>query len=97
MSWMVFATSGPTISAASVSAMSMPALTPAAVTIFPRRTTRSFTGIAPRPASSPFAAQCVVASTPFSTPAPARSSDPVHTDVVHVVFGCALAIHGTIG
>ena len=69
--------------------MSMPEDTPAAVTTLPRCTTRSGTGTAPSAASSSRASQCVVASTPSRIPAAASSSDPVHTEVVHVL--CAWA------
>ena len=46
-SWIAWASSAPAIRAASVSAMSMPADTPAAVITLPCLTTRALTGVAP--------------------------------------------------
>ncbi len=75
----------------------MPADTPAAVTTFPRCTTLVGVGRAPSAARRSIAAQCPVASTPSSTPAAARNSEPVHTLVVQVVVGCTARIHRTTG
>ena len=84
-SWTPCANSSPAMRAASVSAMSMPDDTPAAVTILPCSTTRRPVGIAPYSFSRSSDAQCVVASLPSSRPAAASNIEPVHTDVVHVV------------
>ncbi len=75
--------------------MSMPELTPAAVTILPSITTRSSVGVAPWRASSSRASQYVVARLPSSRPAEPSTSAPVHTDVVHVVVSCAVRSHSS--
>ena len=67
-SWMSWATSSPRRSAATRSAPSIPAVTPAAKTIFPSLTTRSFTGVAPKHGSRCKAVQWVVAWRPLSSP-----------------------------
>ena len=67
----------------------MPADTPAAVTYFPSMTTRSLTGRAPSGRSRSRASQCEVARRPSSSPAAARISDPVHTDVVQLLAASA--------
>jgi hypothetical protein len=71
--------------------MSIPADTPAAVTILPWGTTRSCVVEPTSGASSPIAAQCVVASRPRSRPAVPRISEPVQTEVVHCVVSWTLA------
>src|SRR5947207_2728977 len=95
-SWMPRATSSPAMRATSRSAMSMPADTPAAVIIFPCSTTRSETGVAPNSRSSSRTAQWVVARRPRSSPAAARISEPVQTDVVHVVVSWMRRIHASV-
>ena len=88
--WMTFARSSPPIWPASHKARSMPADTPALVTIWPSCTTRSSpTGLAPRPFSMVSAAQCDAARLPSSRPAAARMTEPEHTDVVQVAVWCA--------
>ena len=77
--------------------MSMPADTPAAVTYFPSNTTRSLTGVAPRRPSSSRASQCEVARRPVSSPAAARMSDPVHTEVVQTLVWSAALSHSCTG
>jgi hypothetical protein len=77
------ATSSPAIRAASVSAMSIPADTPAAVTTLPCCTTRCPVGSAPYRRSVSSSSQCEVARSPSRIPAAPSSSDPVQTDVVH--------------
>src|ERR1700742_43502 len=89
-SWMVCAASAPAIRPASARAMSMPEDTPAAVTYLPSNTTRSLTASAPSRASWISAVQCVVARRPVSSPARARISEPVHTEVVQVVVWSAV-------
>ncbi len=84
---------GPTCSsailAASAKAMSMPADTPAAVTCLPSNTTRSGTASTPSPRSSSSASQWLVARLPSSRPAAASTSEPVQTEVVHVLRSSA--------
>ncbi len=75
--------------------MSMPADTPAAVTIFPVVTTRSLTGSAPKRVRKSRMAQWVVALRPSSSPAAPSRSEPLHTEVVHCVCSCACLIHPT--
>ena len=62
--------------------MSMPDETPAAVIILPCSTTRRDVGRAPKLPSSSISSQCVVASSPSSSPAAASTSEPVQTEVV---------------
>jgi hypothetical protein len=86
-SWMTFARSGPAIWAASHSPRSMPADTPAAVTILgPSPSTATIrsspTGVTPSALSPLSAIQCEVARLPSNTPAAARMTEPEHTDVV---------------
>jgi hypothetical protein len=88
-SWMAWATRSPEIRPARVSAMSMPEETPAAVTYLPSNTTRSLTGVTPNFASWSTAIQYEVARRPVSRPAAARISEPVHTEVVHVLVWSA--------
>ena len=73
--------------------MSIPDDTPAAVTTFPCSTTRSSVGSAPNSRSRSWNIQCVVARRPFRTPAAPRTSDPVHTEVVHWVVWWIVRTH----
>ena len=84
---MALAFASPAIRPASHSPRSMPADTPAAVTIRPPASTMrsSPTGSTPNVRSIGSAAQCDVARLPSSSPAAARITDPEHTDVVHCV------------
>ena len=63
-SWIVFAKSSPAIFARSVSPMSIPDETPAAVMTLPCSTTRRSVGDAPYSASASSSSQCEVASSP---------------------------------
>src|SRR5271168_2089197 len=89
-SWMTFARPSPPIFAASHSPRSMPADTPAHVTILffaaPSAATMrsSPTALTPITFRAGSAAQCDVARLPSSNPAAARMIEPEHTDVVHV-------------
>src|SRR4051794_3913154 len=84
-SWIACATSSPASSRTSSSAMSIPDATPAAVTYLPSTTTRRSAGSAPNAASVSRQIQWQVAALPSSRPAAARTSEPVQTDVVHLV------------
>ncbi|MDQ0380277.1 hypothetical protein FB470_004271 [Amycolatopsis thermophila] len=72
--------SSPAKRAARWSAMSMPAATPAAVSIPPWSTQRRLTGTAPYSRSVSRNAQCVVAFRPVSRPAAPRISELGRTD-----------------
>jgi len=65
--------------------MSIPAVTPAAVTILPSSTKRPPTGSAPNCRSDSSRSQFEVARFPSSSPAAPSTSDPVQTEVVHLV------------
>ena len=80
--------SRPAISSAGCSAMSIPDETPAAVMILPLLHDPLGHRLRAERASGSSAIQCVVASRPSSTPAAPSSSDPVQTEVVHVVVSC---------
>ena len=95
-SWIARAVGSPAIHAASESAMSIPADTPAAVTTVPARTTRRETGSAPYWRSVWSSSQWVVASRPTSSPAAPSSSAPVQTEVVHWAPACAPRSHASI-
>jgi hypothetical protein len=97
MSWMACAAGVPAIRPESPSAMSMPADTPAAVTYLPSMTTRSLTGRAPNSRSRSRCSQCEVARRPSSSPAAARISDPVHTDVVQLLAASARRSQSSTG
>lgn len=77
--------------------MSIPDETPAAVTYLPSKTTRSPVGSAPKPGSWSSASQWEVARRPLSRPAAARISEPVHTEVVQVVWASTARIHSCSG
>src|SRR2546421_1693655 len=79
--------------AASLSPMSIPEETPAAVITLPCSTTRRLVGRAPNWRSVSSSSQCVVASNPSRMPAAPRSSDPVQPDVVHSELSCARRSH----
>ena len=85
-SWMALALASPAMRPASHSPRSMPADTPAQVTVLSSADTMrsSLTGCAPNVRSTGNAAQCEVARLPSSRPAAARISEPEHTDAVHV-------------
>src|SRR6478672_5866134 len=72
----------PAMCAASVSAMSIPDETPAAVITLPCSTTRRETGVAPNLASASSTSQCVVASSPSRMPAAPSTSEPLHRRLV---------------
>ena len=95
-SWIACAISSPATCAARRNAMSIPDDTPAAVMILPCSTTRSDVGVAPNSFSMSSAAQCVVAFFPCSSPAAPSSSEPVHTDVVHVLPASIARIHSSV-
>ena len=80
-SWMASACGRPTSSAAKVSAMSMPAVTPPPLMNLPSVTTRARSGTAPSRARKSWLAQCVVARLPSSSPAAASTRAPVQTEV----------------
>ena len=83
---------------AGVSAMSMPADTPAAVMILAPLHHPLLRRSARRARRAWLAEhQCVVASMPSSSPAAPSRSEPVHTDVVHVVVGWTARSQSTIG
>ena len=86
-SWMALALASPPIWPASHSPRSMPAETPAQVTMrSSARTMRSSpTGCAPKARRACTAAQCEVARLPSSRPAAASSTEPEHTEAVQVV------------
>jgi hypothetical protein len=96
-SWMDWAIWSPAIRPASARPMSMPADTPAAVTYLPSNTTRSLTGVTASAPSSSRASQCDVARRPASSPAAARMSEPVQTDVVQAVVASAARSHSCSG
>ena len=70
----------PQSNAASVSAPSIPAVTPAALRCLPSSTTRLSVGIAPKYFRRSNEAQCVVDLTPFSSPAAPQIRAPVQTE-----------------
>src|SRR5882672_1888895 len=73
-------------SAASVSAKSIPAVTPPPVIILPSLTTRAASGTAPKTASKSRYAQWQAARFPLINPAAPSRSEPVHTDVTYFAF-----------
>ncbi len=75
------ACSRPAISARSVSAMSMLAVTPPPVMMLPSRTTRAASGLAPKARSASRHAKWQAARRPVTSPAAASSIEPVHTEV----------------
>src|SRR6185503_10334043 len=77
------ATARPQIVSTTANAMSMPAATPAELTMpsVTTRASRSTVTLGSRPASRSSAPQCVVARRPASRPARASRSEPVQTDV----------------
>src|SRR5262245_45901412 len=82
-SWMRCAASLPATSAATVSAKSIPAVTPRPLKMLPARTTRAFAWVAPTSGKRLVYAQCVVARRPFSNPATPSRNAPVQTDVTY--------------
>jgi hypothetical protein len=67
--------------ATTLSAISIPAVTPPPVMNLPSATTRARTGTAPSRARKSWLAQCVVARRPARRPAAASTSEPVQTEV----------------
>src|SRR6202022_1623065 len=80
-SWITCAISGPTSSAATLSAKSMPAVTPAQVMTFPSRTTRPGSGIAPNGTRRSRQSQWQAARLPRHRPGAPRPTDPRRTQV----------------
>ena len=73
--------SSPASSARTVKAKSRPAVTPPPVMMFPSRTTRPSSTMAPKGWSNSRQAQWQAARRPVRNPAAARISDPVQTEV----------------
>src|SRR6201988_866211 len=83
VSWMALAFASPTTCPASPNPRSMPAETPAQVTMLPSWTIRSSpTGVTPNGFSIGTHIQCDVARFPSSNPAAARVTEPEQTDAV---------------
>jgi hypothetical protein len=95
-SCMSSAVSCPHSSAASVRAASIPAETPAAVRMLPRRTTRAWLGVMPNCRNVSRADQWVAASPPVRIPAAARINEPVHTLSVQRVVGYRQRNHARV-
>src|SRR6476646_9191162 len=69
--------------AATASAKSIPAATPAPVMMLPSMTTRWLTGMAPSGLRCSIAVQWQVARLPVGSPAAPSISEPVHTEVTY--------------
>ena len=81
LSCSIWAKFSPASSAATVSAKSMPAVTPPPVMMSPSRTTLAGSGTTPNSSSMSRQAQCQAARRPLIRPVAASTSEPVQTEV----------------
>jgi hypothetical protein len=88
-SWIAWAVSGSVSSATTVSAKSIPAVTPPPVMTLPSRTTRPPSGIAPNGVSRSRQAQWQAARLPRSSPAAPSASDPEQTEVTNLAVAAS--------